>query len=375
MWEVLKCSVNKDFYVTAAFDDELKHGKLKMICVKLHYSGDENKVLATKAFAWPESKFPTEVSYNDKKNMLIFKGTSNIAEVPINLSASTLALLNQTSSPRATIYGLSSLDSIEPHPELASIILNITDGKDVEENWNALVKLCGKVEIATIPTGLLLSATQQQEFFHFVCERIKQEKSFEILCFLLRQNIFTSVDMDTKIIQFCTEEQCFDPVFCLLQSSKIISERAYAQCLKIVVERLKLDGRKLLKDLMNKSFTRLKLSFYISEYLSDDDVLSLLDEFTVILKGDHTSLQFNKTVNLLNALIDSHAQRLIWNEKSKESLSNATELLTDMMQSLDVFNNFDVRLKQRLKLGNKLFDEPRRSDYSIQKVPFKLKFL
>lgn len=66
--------------------------------------------------------------------------------------------------------------------------------QNVEETWKELVQLCEEEENDIAPFGLLLSPSEQRTFFRFITGRVRKEKCFKVLCFLLLRNVFTSLE-------------------------------------------------------------------------------------------------------------------------------------------------------------------------------------
>ncbi|CAG9530711.1 unnamed protein product [Cercopithifilaria johnstoni] len=380
MRNCLRYLINDCLYVEATLEDNKYQETFKMLTVRLCSEG-EHAVIGKTKFLWPEQCLPNEITI-DEKQIVVLRGISNIARIPLRIQPTKRSLYIGTSEdsvPSASIHAsLSSLHRTEPFDSLAVKISKCLAQKDLNNIWNELSKLAGETNddlFAHLPIAL---PAHLQVVLLRVLRKCVNEKLFNrVLTFLIQSRLITEPKACRKLIELLASKSLIQQAVDFLRFSVVVDDQTYTVFLKMSSNESVFECSNMLFTLLEKPVNSYGLRLTVSQELTEVEVTTLIERLISLGCDRKRDDLFDKILKLMTVLIDSHSQRFVWNEKCHSVIRNASCFAATMftylllifhVQLIDMFRHLEQQLEQKKKIADEAPEI--NSDYVIRKISF-----
>uniref|UniRef100_A0AC34F6K5 Uncharacterized protein n=1 Tax=Panagrolaimus sp. ES5 TaxID=591445 RepID=A0AC34F6K5_9BILA len=343
--------------------------------IQLFDKNDLVECIGEKTFTWPEKTLP-EINVELKPSLIIIlKGKLNVAQLPFQVPRRGPPKL-PVGSHFTTPVGYKK--SFNGKNERIDTTKNVTFAVQVllqhpksEEKWKSLVQKC---ENQTLEESLFcepINKTEQTSFLKLLQDKLSKH---EAQVFAVFNAIFTHRIINTAafgdVVKQLIENKSYKLLLAFVRCpSTIIIDESFAPLLKYALSFKEEDTEELFIGMLYKGFTAAFLRRNFAEVLTANDAVKVLDLGVNLLdqKAGNDRL-CDRIIELLLSLIDSHGDKLVWEEDCYASLKRAKDYIQSMTEMTSAFTKLLSKSKARSRLPE--LEAPAQTDFVVEKVKF-----
>ncbi|CAI5441019.1 unnamed protein product [Caenorhabditis angaria] len=315
----------------------------------------KNTAMARKSIRWPIGQvLPEEISYDDQKEVILLKGKTTKAEIPLPKSKidslTAVSTAKTSTSAKVKTFSTFAVNPIETNDigNLSKSVESVIEGPLKQKRWKKLVTSLESLESGAA-SGALSTIEQSQlvEAIREFAADADTEQQFvdEILKSVILARILTYRNED-NLLKYCIEMGKLELVEMILEDEqRVVSEMVLANLLKLAAG--KSEKRADLLKILSRNFSRKSMTEQTSQVLTTLESIEIMLELIDIYKSfEEPKNQENvakKALGLITILMDAHGSRIIYEDELHQKFAQISNFIIEMQSLLGTFAKFETK--------------------------------